>query len=315
MIKQYSSFFHSPIGTITVLADEHAVQVVSFSEKEALGLAENEPSAAAADQLRRYFEGSLQEFNFPMQQKGTDFQQNVWKSLLEIPYGSTTSYAKFSEQMNNILAIRAIAAANGKNNIAIVVPCHRVIGSSGKLPAGTNDLKILNMNAYLDIALRSLAVYVFMLVAIRLTGKKELSQLNTTDVVLILLISNAVQNAMVGSDSSLLGGLCAAAVLFLLNFFLKKVMFKNRKLRDLILQKPQILIHDGKLDFDQLSRLDITNEELQEAIREHGVDRYRDVKLAILEADGNISVISGDGNLKHTQYKRKKKRKALGGLN
>ncbi|PYF73900.1 DUF421 domain-containing protein [Pedobacter nutrimenti] len=171
------------------------------------------------------------------------------------------------------------------------------------------------MNAYLDIALRSLAVYVFMLVAIRLTGKKELSQLNTTDVVLILLISNAVQNAMVGSDSSLLGGLCAAAVLFLLNFFLKKVMFKNRKLRDLILQKPQILIHDGKLDFDQLSRLDITNEELQEAIREHGVDRYRDVKLAILEADGNISVISGDANLKHTQYKRKKKRKALGGLN
>ncbi|PYF73899.1 methylated-DNA--[protein]-cysteine S-methyltransferase [Pedobacter nutrimenti] len=140
MIKQYSSFFHSPIGTITVLADEHAVQVISFSEKEALGLAENEPSAAAADQLRRYFEGSLQEFNFPMQQKGTDFQQNVWKSLLEIPYGSTTSYAKFSEQMNNILAIRAIAAANGKNNIAIVVPCHRVIGSSGKLVGYAGEL-------------------------------------------------------------------------------------------------------------------------------------------------------------------------------
>lgn len=140
MIKQYSSFFHSPIGTITVLADEHAVQVISFSEKEALGLAENEPSAAAADQLRGYFEGSLQEFNFPMQQKGTDFQQNVWKSLLEIPYGSTTSYAKFSEQMNNILAIRAIAAANGKNNIAIVVPCHRVIGSSGKLVGYAGEL-------------------------------------------------------------------------------------------------------------------------------------------------------------------------------
>jgi uncharacterized membrane protein YcaP (DUF421 family) len=171
------------------------------------------------------------------------------------------------------------------------------------------------MNPYLDIALRSLAVYAFMLVAIRLTGKKELSQLNTTDVVLILLISNAVQNAMVGSDSSLLGGLCAAAVLFLLNYILKKFMFKNKRLRDLVLQKPEILIHDGKLDFDKLSALDITNEELQEACREHGVDRYRDVKLAILEADGNISIISGEGSLKHTQYKRKKKRKALGGLN
>ncbi|RZL60415.1 MAG: DUF421 domain-containing protein, partial [Pedobacter sp.] len=69
------------------------------------------------------------------------------------------------------------------------------------------------MNPYLDIALRSLAVYAFMLIAIRLTGKKELSQLNTIDVVLILLISNAVQNAMVGDNTSLLGGLAAAAVL------------------------------------------------------------------------------------------------------
>lgn len=171
------------------------------------------------------------------------------------------------------------------------------------------------MNPFLDIALRSLAVYAFMLVAIRLTGKKELSQLNTTDVVLILLISNAVQNAMVGSDSSLLGGLCAAAVLFLLNFILKKFMFKNKKLRDLILQKPEILIHNGNLDFAKLSSLDITNEELREAMREHGVDRYKDVKLAILEADGNISIITGDSTLKQTHYKRKKKRKSLGGLN
>ncbi len=171
------------------------------------------------------------------------------------------------------------------------------------------------MNPYLDITLRSLAVYAFILVAIRLSGKKELSQLNTTDVVLILLISNAVQNAMVGTDSSLLGGLCAAAVLFTLNFILKKLMFKNKALRDLILQKPEILIHDGKLDFDRLSRLDISNEELQEAMREHGVDHYKEVKLAILEADGNISIITGNGNLKQTHYRRKKQHKTLGGLN
>ena len=170
------------------------------------------------------------------------------------------------------------------------------------------------MNPYLDITLRSLAVYAFILVAIRLSGKKELSQLNTTDVVLILLISNAVQNAMVGTNSSLLGGLCAATVLFTLNFVLKKLMFKNKALRDLILQKPEILIHDGKLDFDRLSSLDISNEELQEAMREHGVELYRDVKLAILEADGNISIITGKDTLKQTQYKRKKQHKTLGGL-
>ena len=170
------------------------------------------------------------------------------------------------------------------------------------------------MNPYLDITLRSLAVYAFILVAIRLSGKKELSQLNTTDVVLILLISNAVQNAMVGTNSSLLGGLCAATVLFTLNFVLKKLMFKNKALRDLILQKPEILIHDGKLDFDRLSSLDISNEELQEAMREHGVELYRDVKLAILEADGNISIITGKDNLKQTHYRRKKQHKTLGGL-
>jgi uncharacterized membrane protein YcaP (DUF421 family) len=154
-----------------------------------------------------------------------------------------------------------------------------------------------------------------MLVAIRLTGKKELSQLNTTDVVLILLISNAVQNAMVGSNTSLLGGLVAAAVLFALNYLLKKLMFKNEKFRNLISEKPEILIHNGNLDFTKLSKLGITNEELQEAIREHGIERYKDVKLAIMEADGNISIISGDSSLKQTQYQRKRKHKSLSDLN
>jgi uncharacterized membrane protein YcaP (DUF421 family) len=171
------------------------------------------------------------------------------------------------------------------------------------------------MNQYLDIILRSLAVYAFMLVAIRLTGKKELSQLNTTDVVLILLISNAVQNAMVGNNTSLLGGLVAAAVLFTLNYVLKKLMFRSEKFRNLITDSPEILIHNGNLDFAKLSKLGITNEELQEAIREHGIEKYKDVKLAIMEADGNISIISGDKQLKQTQYKRKRKHKSLTGLN
>jgi uncharacterized membrane protein YcaP (DUF421 family) len=138
------------------------------------------------------------------------------------------------------------------------------------------------MNPYFDIIIRSAAVYFFMLIALRLFGKKELSQLNTADVILILLISNSVQNAMVGSDTSLWGGLAAAAVLFIINFTLKKLMYKFPKFSDFMQEKPEILIHDGKMDFKALSKLNITHDELKEAIRQHGAEHFSDVKLAML---------------------------------
>ncbi len=170
------------------------------------------------------------------------------------------------------------------------------------------------MNPYLDVILRSAAVYLFMIIALRIFGKKELSQLNTADVILILLISNAVQNAMVGSDTSLWGGLAAATVLFAINFTLKKLMFKYKKFSDFMQEKPEILIHDGTLDFKNLSKLNITSDELREAMREHGVEFFKDVKLAILEIDGNISIITGNNNLKQTHYKRRRNQKSLNNL-
>lgn len=127
----YASVIASPVGTITILADDEFVHVITFSEKDITGLSENALTVKVANQLNDYFKGDLKAFDFPMKQKGTEFQQEVWQNLLTIPFGETTSYAKFSA--HNPLAIRAIAAANGKNNIAIVVPCHRVIGSNGKL--------------------------------------------------------------------------------------------------------------------------------------------------------------------------------------
>ncbi|HCN82046.1 MAG TPA: DUF421 domain-containing protein, partial [Sphingobacteriaceae bacterium] len=108
------------------------------------------------------------------------------------------------------------------------------------------------MDQYADIILRSAAVYVFMVLAIRLFGKKELSQLSTTDLVFIVLISNSVQNAMVGADSSLQGGLIAALVLFTLNYILKLVMYRSQRFKDILEDKPVILIHNGKLDTDHL---------------------------------------------------------------
>lgn len=169
-------------------------------------------------------------------------------------------------------------------------------------------MEIFNL---LAIVGRSIAVYLFILIALRITGKKELSQLTTSDIVLILLISNAVQNAMVGPDTSLIGGLCAAAVLFLVNIFLKKLLYKSKGFRTFMDQKPEVLIHNGKLDFKTLAHLEITNDELHEAMREHGVEHYKDVKWAILEMDGNISIISGNEALKQTQYKRKHQHKDL----
>ena len=169
------------------------------------------------------------------------------------------------------------------------------------------------MNPYVDIVVRSVCVYFFMVIALRIFGKKELSQLNASDIVLILLISNAVQNAMVGSDVSLEGGIIAAFSLFLINFIFKKILNKSTFLNQLVQSKPEILIHDGKIEFMTLSKLGITSDELDEVIREHGVDNYKHVKLAMLEINGSISIISGTQNLMQTKHKRI--HKTLGEIN
>ncbi|NML57138.1 DUF421 domain-containing protein [Chryseobacterium cheonjiense] len=168
------------------------------------------------------------------------------------------------------------------------------------------------MNPILDVVVRSLCVYLFMVIAIRLFGKNQLSQLNAGDVVLLLLISNAVQNAMVGENTSLQGGLIAALVLFIANFIVKRLMFSNKKFSSFLEDDPVILIKDGKVEQEALDKVKISRDELDEAVREHGVNGIKNVKLSVLEVDGNISVISEDEQSKQTHYtriKRKYKRK------
>ncbi len=170
----------------------------------------------------------------------------------------------------------------------------------------------MDVQPYLEIIARSAAVYLFLVIAIRFFGKKELSQLSTTDLVFIVLISNSVQNAMVGSDSSLQGGILAATVLFLLSYVLKLIMYRSKGFKNAVEGKAVILVHSGKVDIDHLHRERITMDELEEAVREHGVDSYKHVKLAILEVDGNISVISGEeSGLKQTHHKIKRRQKGL----
>ena len=128
------AYYRTPIGIVRITQDGEFISGISIRDEEY----EIEPPATpllqiAIDQLQQYFDGTRKTFDFPIKQPGTDFQQQVWECLLNIEYGTTITYLQQSQQMNNPLAIRAIAAANGKNHLWVVVPCHRVIGSDGSL--------------------------------------------------------------------------------------------------------------------------------------------------------------------------------------
>lgn len=161
---------------------------------------------------------------------------------------------------------------------------------------------------YLDIGFRSLIVYLFMMIGLRVFGKNQLSQLNAGDVILLLLISNAVQNAMVGPNTSLEGGIFAATVLFVANYSIKKFMFRNEKVKVFIESEPIVLIRDGVLMETEMNKSEISRDEIEESMREHGVENINDVKLLILEVDGNISVISTDKN-NQTHYSKHRRKK------
>lgn len=148
------------------------------------------------------------------------------------------------------------------------------------------------MEAVLMIIFSSAVIYLFIIFGIRIFGKKELSQLSVIDLVFILLISNAVQNAMVGNNTTLWGGIIAALTLFLVNYVFKNIFFKSKKLSELIQGSPLMLVYHGRVLEKHLKESKLSHDELEAAIREHGVENIADVDLAVLEVDGNISVLS-----------------------
>ena len=150
----------------------------------------------------------------------------------------------------------------------------------------------------------SACVYAFIVIAIRLFGKKEIAQLSIVDLVFILLISNAVQNAMVGPDTSLLGGLVAAGTLFIVNFVFKFVLYRFPSLSTAVQGSPVILVHEGEVIEENRKKARISIAEIEEAAREHGVPSIQDVNLAILEVDGNMSIISNEYK-DHSKLKKK----------
>lgn len=128
-------FINSPLGITKIIGDENGISVISVSDVGTNEVSKEIPAVLqdAVLQLNEYFEGKRTDFNLKLNPQGTEFQQKVWKSLLEIPYGKTVSYMDQTKKLGDVKAIRAVASANGKNPLWIVVPCHRVIGTNGSL--------------------------------------------------------------------------------------------------------------------------------------------------------------------------------------
>ncbi|MFO0864806.1 MAG: methylated-DNA--[protein]-cysteine S-methyltransferase [Gemmataceae bacterium] len=145
-----TKYFDSPVGKLKLVASDDGLAAVLWERDDPkrvpLGACEDSPAhpvlLETERQLREYFEGKRIEFSLKLDFKGTAFQKQVWKALLTIPFGETRSYRQIASQIGNAQAVRAVGAANGKNPISIIAPCHRVIGSNGKLTGFAGGLEV-----------------------------------------------------------------------------------------------------------------------------------------------------------------------------
>jgi uncharacterized membrane protein YcaP (DUF421 family) len=150
------------------------------------------------------------------------------------------------------------------------------------------------VHVLLGIVLRTAVIYIVVLLGVRLSGKREVGQMTPFDLTLLLLISNSVQNAMTGPDTSLLGGVAAAITLLVLNYLIAEVSGGNRRFRKLVEGQPSLLVHDGEIIAAHMAKEHVSMDELQRSLREHGISDYHDVALAVLEVDGSISCLKYD---------------------
>lgn len=123
----------TPLGMATIKGDENGIAIISIADEGEISKVIPPVLQEAVTQLQDYFDGQRTHFDFQLNPAGTEFQQKVWKGLCEIPFGKTMSYLELAKQLGDVKAIRAVASANGKNPLWIVVPCHRVIGTDGSL--------------------------------------------------------------------------------------------------------------------------------------------------------------------------------------
>ncbi len=128
-----TAFIKTPLGTAKITGDEQGIASISILEEGTISKKIPKDLKEATNQLQDYFNGKRTSFDFKLNPQGTEFQQKVWQALLEIPFGKTVSYMDITKKLGDVKAIRAVASANGKNPLWIVIPCHRVIGTNGSL--------------------------------------------------------------------------------------------------------------------------------------------------------------------------------------
>jgi len=143
----------------------------------------------------------------------------------------------------------------------------------------------------LQIVLRTGVIYLLVLIGVRLSGKREVGQMTPFDLTLLLLLSNSVQNAMTGPDTSLSGGAVAACTLLVLNYLVAEVSGTNRRFRRFVQGQPTLLVHDGKTIQEHMAKERVSMDELNRALREHGIGCVEQTALAVLEVDGSISCL------------------------
>ena len=132
-MQTYQAFFKSPIGLLEIISDSTSILSCNFVEKEGITKELPDILVRTLTQFEEFFRKERKDFDVPITPVGTDFQQKVWLELLHIPYGKTITYKELASRIGQEKAVRAVGNANGKNPISIIIPCHRVIGSSGSL--------------------------------------------------------------------------------------------------------------------------------------------------------------------------------------
>ncbi len=145
-----------------------------------------------------------------------------------------------------------------------------------------------------EIVLRTAIVYLFLILILRVTGKREIGQMSILELIVILVISDAVQNSMVGENTSLWGGLVAVATLITADLLLKWVADRSKRVRKAIEGEPRLLVRDGRILEKALREEKVDIDDVRAAVRSEGIARVEDVRLAVLETDGSISVIPMD---------------------
>jgi uncharacterized membrane protein YcaP (DUF421 family) len=167
---------------------------------------------------------------------------------------------------------------------------------------------VITLSTALDITLRTTAVYAVILLGLRLSGKREIGQITVFDLVVLLLLANAVQNAMVGPDTSLAGGVLAAIVLLALSAIVIRARLRWPQLRRVLEGAPTLLVLHGQPIPEHLRREGLDEDALEAALREHGIARLRDVEMAVLEVDGSISVVPTGAETKRVRHRLKQLR-------